>query len=104
MGDWIVLSPTRWKLRRAIAAVNRTLAALQVEPHPDKTFIGRTARGFDLLGYHFQPRPRSAGTTVDLQAAQATLERFNARVTRLYEQGADEGRIGDYARRQEHRA
>ena len=50
------------------------------------------------MGYHFQPRPGAAGTVVDLQPAQA-LERFNARVSRLYEQGADEGRIGDYVRR-----
>ena len=41
MDDGVILAPTRWKLRRAIKAVNETLAALKVEQHPDKTFIGR---------------------------------------------------------------
>ena len=50
MDDWVVLTPTRWKLRRAIRAVNEVMAALRVVQHPDKTFIGRVARGFDFLG------------------------------------------------------
>ncbi|QDV22544.1 reverse transcriptase domain-containing protein [Aureliella helgolandensis] len=36
MDDWVVLAPSRWKLRKAIALVNRTLAELDVEQHPDK--------------------------------------------------------------------
>jgi hypothetical protein len=57
----------------------------------DKTFIGRIARGFDFLGYWFSP----AG----LGVAPKTVERFVERVSRLYEQGADLGRIGEYVRR-----
>jgi len=34
MDDWVVLAPSRWKLRRPIALVNETLAELQVEQHP----------------------------------------------------------------------
>jgi len=56
MDDWVILAPTRWKLRAAIRLVNDTLAELHVEPHPDKTFIGRISRGFDFLGYAFTPR------------------------------------------------
>jgi Reverse transcriptase (RNA-dependent DNA polymerase) len=56
MDDWVILAPTRWKLREAIRLVNQTLAELHVEQHPDKTFIGRISRGFDFLGYAFQPR------------------------------------------------
>jgi hypothetical protein len=33
--------------------VNRTLAELKVQQHPDKTFVGRLSRGFDFLGYRF---------------------------------------------------
>ncbi|MCI5122498.1 MAG: hypothetical protein D3908_15180, partial [Candidatus Electrothrix sp. AUS4] len=40
-----VIAPTRWKLRTAVAKVNRVLAALLLEQHPDKTFIGRAERG-----------------------------------------------------------
>ena len=55
MDDWVILAPTRWKLREAIRLVNQTLAELHVEQHPDKTFIGRISRGFDILGYAFTP-------------------------------------------------
>ena len=44
MDDWIVLSPNRWKLKKAIQIVNQTLNELKVEKHPDKTFIGRISR------------------------------------------------------------
>ena len=60
--------------------------------HPDKTFVGRIRRGFDFLGYRFE-----SNGLVDV--ARQTVERFAARVTQLYEQGADESRIGAYARR-----
>ena len=50
MDDWIVLAPSRWKLRRAIRVVNQTLAELKVEQHPDKTSVGKTERGFCFLG------------------------------------------------------
>ncbi len=55
MDDILVLSPTRWKLRRAVRAVNRVLGALRLETHPDKTFIGRIERGFDLPGLPLRP-------------------------------------------------
>ena len=55
MDDWLVIAPTRWKLRRAVRKINEVLAALRVEQHPDKTFIGKASKGFDFLGYHFSP-------------------------------------------------
>ncbi len=48
MDDWIIIAPTRWKLRKAIRLVNQTLNELRVEQHPDKTMIGRGDRGFDF--------------------------------------------------------
>ncbi|MGH6917052.1 MAG: hypothetical protein ACREJ0_05030 [Geminicoccaceae bacterium] len=95
MDDILVLAPTRWKLRKAVAVVNRGLGALGLKKHPDKTFIGRIARGFDFLGYHFGPE----GLTV----AKATVEKFVERAARLYEQGPGEpegsARLGQYVRR-----
>jgi hypothetical protein len=38
----VVLAPTRWKLRKAVAAVNRGRGALGLAKHPDKTFIGQS--------------------------------------------------------------
>lgn len=53
MDDILVLTPTRWFLRRAVATVNRVLAAQNLEKNSAKTFIGRIERGFDFLGYNF---------------------------------------------------
>jgi RNA-directed DNA polymerase len=91
MDDWVILAPTRWKLREAIRLVNQTLAELHVEQHPDETFIGRISRGFDFLGYEFTP----AGLEVALQA----IERCVERVSPLYEQAVDLIHIGTCVRR-----
>jgi len=91
MDDWVVLAPTRWKLRRAIQAVNQVMNVLLVEKHPDKTFIGRIARGFDFLGYFFSRQ--------GFRIAKKTIERMLDKVSRLYEQGADERRIEEYVKR-----
>jgi hypothetical protein len=95
MDDILVLAPTRWKLRKAVTVVNQVLTSLQLDKHPAKTFIGRIAKGFDFLGYHFTPD----GLTV----AKKTLDNFVARVRQLYEHKPWEvkasSRLGDYVRR-----
>ena len=90
MDDWIVLSPNRWKLKKAIQIVNQTLNELKVEKYPDKTFIGRTAKGLDFSEYSFEPK----GLSISLK----TLANFLKRKTPLYEQGADVRHIGKYVR------
>ena len=92
MDDWVILVPSRWKLRRAVRIVQQTLDELKVQSHLDKTFIGRTERGFCFLGYQI----KSAGL---VGVAPPTVERFVERVNRLYEQGASLRCIGDYIRR-----
>jgi hypothetical protein len=73
MDDILVLAPTRWKLRQAVKVVNQVLTSLRLAKHPDKTFIGRIAKGFDFLGYHLSPDgltvakkgyPRKAGQLI----------------------------------------
>jgi len=91
MDDWVILSPNRGGLRRAIVSMNRALNNLELEQHPDKTFIGRVERGFDFLGVHFNRQ----GCRVSAPA----LTSFTARSTRLYERGASTRRIGGYVRR-----
>ena len=75
--------------------VSALLCALRLEKHPDKTFIGPIARGFDFLVYHF-----GFGT---LTLADATIERLVAQSILLYEQGWMERvkaqRLGRYVRR-----
>jgi len=95
MDDILVLAPTRSRLRAAVRTVNATLASLELEKHPDKTFIGPIARGFDFLGYHF-----GVGA---FKLADAVIERFVAHATQLYEQGRRERikapLLGVYVRR-----
>ena len=64
----MVLPPTRAKLRGAVKTVNAVLASLRLEEHPDMTFIGRFAKGFDFLGYRFGARA--------LQLAEAIVAHF----------------------------
>ena len=78
MDDIIVLSPSRWKLRRAIKTVNQHFEKLKLKQHPDKTTIGRITNGFDFLGYEF-------GQT-KLTVSKRTLENHIRRLTQLYEQ------------------
>jgi len=91
MDDWVILAPTRWKLRGAVKAVQELMGELKLVLHPDKTFIGRISRGFDFLGYWFTPE--------GLGIALKTVERFAERVSQLYEQGAGKNRIEEYVRR-----
>jgi hypothetical protein len=76
MDDWVVLPPTRWKLRWAARLMQQTLAELKARTHPAKTFLGRTSRGFDFLCYRFGAGGRTG-------VAEATKERFVAKATRL---------------------
>jgi RNA-directed DNA polymerase len=42
MDDWVVLAPSRWKLRRAARIMQQTLAESKLRTHPDKTFLVQT--------------------------------------------------------------
>jgi hypothetical protein len=57
---------------------------------PLLTIEGRIAKGFDFLGYSFEPK--------GLSIAPKTLANFLERKTQLYEQGATVRRIGEYVR------
>lgn len=88
MDDWLIIAPSRWQLRKVVKQVNTILSSLEVEKHPGKTFIGRAEKGFDFLGYFLQPGV--------LRVAAQTIAKCRKNITRLYEQGADRVRIGEY--------
>jgi hypothetical protein len=88
MDDILILAPSRWKLKKAIRLLNQTFNELKLEKHPDKTLLGRTERGFDFLGYFIKPGR--------LSVSLKTIKNFAERIARLYEQGADSVRIGQY--------
>lgn len=77
MDDIVLLTKTRWPLRRALRTLNQTLTEVKVAQHPDKTFIGRIERGFDFLDCYFSRGP--------LRLAPHTLQNLAARLHRLYE-------------------
>ena len=95
MDDILILAPTRWKLRKAVLALNETFNELRLEKHPDKTSMGRTQRGFDFLGYHFGPN--------GISLAEKTVANFMTKALRLYEQEPGEpcgsSRLGEYLHR-----
>ena len=88
MDDWVVLARSRWVLRRAVRRIREVVARLRLELAPDKTFVGRVSRGFDFCGYFFDG--------VRVGVSRAAISRFVERVHRLYEQGASDGRVGEY--------
>ena len=79
MDDWVVLSPRRWKLKKAIARINHHLSEHGMQQHPDKTFIGRLVRGFSFLGFTLNHQGLTG-------IAPPTLQRYRHKLRQLYEQ------------------
>jgi len=79
MDDLIILTRTRWQLKRAVATMNQWFADAGLQQHPDKTFIGRLNHGFDWLGYHFN----EYGVC---RAAASAIKQANTKLHRLLEQ------------------
>ncbi|WP_341533681.1 reverse transcriptase domain-containing protein, partial [Serratia marcescens] len=50
MDDFLLLTRTRWQLRRGIARLADFFDLSGFERHPDKTQTGRLEKGFDWLG------------------------------------------------------
>ena len=87
--DWVILAESRWKLRRAVRLMNQVLAALSLEKHPEKTFIGRAENGFDYLGIEFS-------ATGDISSSAVSEARRKEKTARFYEQGVSRERIEQY--------
>jgi len=90
MDDIVILAETRNRLRAAIRTVHRTLAPLMLRLHDkQKRYIGRTAKGFDFLGYRLHPKRL-------LRPSSESVHRMKERDRRLYEQGASMTRLRRY--------
>jgi RNA-directed DNA polymerase len=76
MDDILILTKTRWHNRKSVKLLNHVFNQLNVEQHPDKTFIGKIAKGFDFLGYHF--------STTQLHLASITIRKHVDRMNQLY--------------------
>jgi len=53
--DWIVLTKSRTMLRKIIKKTHNILNTLHLTMHPNKTYIGKIQKGFNFLGYFYQP-------------------------------------------------
>jgi len=84
MDDFLLLSPRRWPLRRAIRDLNDFFDRSGFEKHPDKTMIGRLSRGFDWLGRDFNDRGAQG-------VSARSLNKHRERCRRLYEQARRRG-------------
>ena len=74
MGDWVVMTDSRHKLRRVVKTVNQVQNKLKVEKHPDKTYIGRIRdTGFKFLGYILRPKKEGKRKHKRLEPAPDTL-------------------------------
>ena len=90
MDDFVILARTRWHLKKAIAQIFKITTGLKPRLHrKTKCFIGRTAKGFDFLGYTIHPQRR-------LRPSSVSLQRLVARARQLYEQGGDKQRLWEY--------
>ncbi len=53
--DWIVLTKSKTMLRKIIKKTHHVLNTLHLTMHPNKTYIGKIQKGFNFLGYYYQP-------------------------------------------------
>lgn len=97
MDDFIILAKSRWQLKRQVKSLNRFFNEYQFCQHPDKTFIGRTAKGFDWMGAQLNAQG-AAGV------APRALANHLTKIRRLYEQtwlsrSEREEKVSNYRRR-----
>ncbi|SUC32114.1 Retron-type reverse transcriptase [Providencia rettgeri] len=79
MDDFVLLTQTRGQLRKAIRQLNQWFAAYGFTQHPDKTVIGRVAKGVDWMGAWLTDH----GIT---GVAPRALDNHRTRCRQLYEQ------------------
>lgn len=79
MDDFIILAPTRWRLRRCVAGLNHSFEWGGFQQHPNKTYIGKISNGVDWLGVGFNEHGATG-------VAERALKHHRERCLRLYEQ------------------
>ena len=98
-----MLTKNHKRLENVVAMARAEMSALKVEPHPNKTFVGKTIRGFSFLGFDFKvdlKPPKKEGDRPIRQVTQkvrsSTLRRCYLRSFLLYKNGVDRDRIESY--------
>ncbi|WP_413504214.1 reverse transcriptase domain-containing protein [Serratia grimesii] len=83
MDDFLLLTKTRWQLRRSISRLAEFFELGGFERHPEKTQTGRIEKGFDWLGIWYG----SEGPAI----APRALRNHQERNVRLFEQARQQG-------------
>ncbi|GME48275.1 hypothetical protein ACJ2_45030 [Pantoea sp. QMID2] len=89
MDDFLLLTRTRWQLRRGLARLADYFDTGGFERHPDKTQTGRIRHGFDWLGIGFGPE----GPAI----APRAVNNHRGRRARLFEQSRRRGMTDEAA-------
>ncbi|WP_336243342.1 reverse transcriptase domain-containing protein [Enterobacter cloacae] len=98
MDDFIIITTTRHKLRRAVKTLKQRLHEFGFVLHPDKTQLGRTRKGFDWMGLWFTDKGITA-------FAPRATEKHRLKCRQLYEHirylspEAQAARMANYVRR-----
>lgn len=85
MDDFMVLTPTRWRLRQCVARLNGYFDLGEFKQHPDKTYIGKLSHGMDWLGADFNEHGATG-------VASRVLRHHRERCLLLYEQACRHGK------------
>ena len=89
MDDWVILTNSSCKLRRLVKTMHNTISSLHFKLAPDKTYIGKTTKAFDFLGFKFDNR----GV---IGVGDLAFKRHITKVTALYEQSCSKDKISNY--------
>jgi RNA-directed DNA polymerase len=82
--DLVVLCTAEAEAQQALELLRQTLAARGLRLHPDKTrVVNATVEGFDFLGYHYGPNPRSPKNEIRRRPRDKSLRSFKDRVRGL---------------------
>ena len=87
--DGVTLTRTRRQLRQVVKNMHGIVYGLKLRLALGKTFIGRTSKGFDFLGYRF-------GAMGIIGLAQQTIDNHQKRFLLLDEQNASDQRVEKY--------
>jgi len=80
MDDFVIMCDKRHQLKKMIKRVYATCKIIGLKLAPEKTWVGRVAKGFDFLGYRISPK----GVLIAL----GSWNRFTVKLHRLFEQGS----------------
>lgn len=78
MDDFLLLSVSRHRLRRAIALLKQGIVAQGLHLHPDKTVIGKVEKGFDWLGAHYDGEKWSGPSARSMSRTQEKIKRLTS--------------------------